>query len=72
MSWRENGVIVRIAVLLVGTGMVLFGLRNRRKKGCQRIEGWMFLPVGAPVLPRYLEVTRKIHTTLGCISLPLI
>jgi len=34
VSWRENGAIVRIAVLLVGTGMAPFVSRDRREKGC--------------------------------------
>jgi len=38
VSWQENGVVVRIVVLLVGTGMALFASRNRRKKCCQHID----------------------------------
>jgi len=41
VSWRENGVVTRIAVLLVSTGMAPFVSRNRRTKGCQLLERWM-------------------------------
>jgi len=63
VSWRGIGVVARIAVLLVATGMAPFVSRNRRKKGCQRIERWMFL--SAPVLPQQMGVTRKIYTLLA-------
>jgi len=48
VSWRENKVVVRIAVLLVGTGMALFVSRNRRKKGLSAhrtmdVAHWYFL-----------------------------
>jgi len=43
VSWRENRVVVRFAVLLVGAGMAPFVSRNRRENSCQRIETWVFL-----------------------------
>jgi len=70
VSWRENRVVVRIAVLLVGAGMAPFVSRNRREKSCQRIETWVFL--NALVPPKQLGVTHTFHTTLNCISLPLV
>jgi len=42
VSCRENRVVVRNAVLLVGAGMVSFVSRNRRRKRCQDIKTWMF------------------------------
>jgi len=68
VSWRENSVVVRIAVLLVGAGMAPFVSRNRRGKSCQHIETWVFL--SAPVPPTQLGVMRTFHTTPSCISLP--
>jgi len=38
VSWWENRVIHRIAVLLVGAGMASFVSRNRRKKRCQGVK----------------------------------
>jgi len=63
VSWRENRVVVRIAVLLVGVGMASFVSRNRRKKRCQRIETWMLCR--APILPKENSVTGTFHTVTG-------
>ena len=49
-SWRENRVVVWIAVLLVGAGMASFVSRNRRKKKCQDMKTWMFCR--QPILPK--------------------
>ena len=53
VSWQENRVVVRIAVLVVSAGMGSFVSRNRtsgRKKRCQRIKTWMYC--SALILPK--------------------
>jgi len=50
VSWRQNRVVVRIAVLLDGAGMASSVSRNRRKKTCQGVKTWMFC--SPPILPK--------------------
>jgi len=68
VSWWENRVVIRIAVLLVNTGMALFVSRNRRKKSCQRIKTWMYL--SSQTSPKQLGVTCTFDTTLSYIPVP--
>ena len=67
VSWQENEVVVRIAILLGGTDMAPFVSKNRREKRCQRIERWMFC--SAPIIPKPNGVTRTYHTGTDCIIL---